>query len=550
MAKVLTIKPKKKRLNVVRKDSKGAILKEIEKEIANLDRRQKQGAIETPIGPQRIRGLAGSGKTVVLALKAAYLHAQHPEWDVVVTFHTRSLQGNLQELMRRFSYEQTNDEPDWQKLRVLSSWGGLRDPGVYSEVAVQAGVQPEDFDTARRQFGRSDAFEGICSKVLDAIDSNALEPLYDAILIDEAQDFGPNFLRLCLAAVKEPKRLVWAYDEMQNLNALTMPPLEELFGTDEHGRAKVTLRNDENQPRQDVILPKCYRNTPWALAVAHALGFGCFRPQGLIQAFDEPGMWDDIGYHVVAGRLEPGHEVSLERRPDASPDFFIKWLSGEQAVQFHAFEDDETQLAWLVDSIQENLSTDELEPTDIMVIIPNPLSTQQRASQILYALHNAGIEAHIAGVTRSRDEFFVDGSVVLTGLFRAKGNECPMVYVVNADYCYGGAGLISKRNTLFTAITRSRGWVRIAGVGDDMQALYAEYSKIVDAGYELRFRMPTDEERQRMRQMHRDRTASEQEKLEKTRHSLGDVVELFESGIISPEDLSPEMRARLKKFLI
>ena len=219
-------------------------------------------------------------------------------------------------------------------------------------------------------------------------------------------------------------------------------------------------------------------------------------------------------------------------------------------MQFHAFEDDETQLAWLVDSIQENLSTDELEPTDIMVIIPNPLSTQQRASQILYALHNAGIEAHIAGVTRSRDEFFVDGSVVLTGLFRAKGNECPMVYVVNADYCYGGAGLISKRNTLFTAITRSRGWVRIAGVGDDMQALYAEYSKIVDAGYELRFRMPTDEERQRMRQMHRDRTASEQEKLEKTRHSLGDVVELFESGIISPEDLSPEMRARLKKFLI
>ena len=58
--------------------------------------------IETVEGVQRIRGLAGSGKTVVLALKAAYLHAQHPEWKIAVTFNTRSLKGQLRQLINTF----------------------------------------------------------------------------------------------------------------------------------------------------------------------------------------------------------------------------------------------------------------------------------------------------------------------------------------------------------------------------------------------------------------------------------------------------------------
>jgi superfamily I DNA and RNA helicase len=86
LQRVTTIKPAKKRTRVVRDESRGAILKKIEREIANLDRWQKRAAIESPEGPQRIRGLAGSGKTIVLALKAAYLHAQHPDWTIAVVF--------------------------------------------------------------------------------------------------------------------------------------------------------------------------------------------------------------------------------------------------------------------------------------------------------------------------------------------------------------------------------------------------------------------------------------------------------------------------------
>jgi superfamily I DNA and RNA helicase len=127
---VTTIKPAKKRTKVKRADSRGAILKRIEASISNLDYWQKRAALETPEGPQRIRGLAGSGKTIVLAMKAAALHAQNPDWDIAVTFFTRALHQQFKDLITRFSFEYQRDEPDWQKLRILHSWGARTREGL------------------------------------------------------------------------------------------------------------------------------------------------------------------------------------------------------------------------------------------------------------------------------------------------------------------------------------------------------------------------------------------------------------------------------------
>ncbi|MEI7100528.1 helicase, partial [Klebsiella pneumoniae] len=85
--------------------------------------RQNKAVIETVDGVQRIRGLAGSGKTIVLALKAAYLHTQYPDWRIAVTFHTRSLKGQFRRLINNFCIEQSGEEPDWTKIRIINAWG-------------------------------------------------------------------------------------------------------------------------------------------------------------------------------------------------------------------------------------------------------------------------------------------------------------------------------------------------------------------------------------------------------------------------------------------
>ena len=61
LQRVSTIKPAKKRAGV-QAGTRSAMLKDIERNIANLDQWQKAAAIESPEGLQCIRGLAGSGK--------------------------------------------------------------------------------------------------------------------------------------------------------------------------------------------------------------------------------------------------------------------------------------------------------------------------------------------------------------------------------------------------------------------------------------------------------------------------------------------------------
>lgn len=544
---VSNLKPAKRRQSVRQQDSRGAALKEIEKAIANLDRNQKRGAIECPEGPQRIRGLAGSGKTIVLALKAAYLHSLHPEWDIAVTFHTRSLYGQFQDLIRRFTFEHSNDEPDWTKLRILHSWGAPRNPGLYSEIARHYGMSPKDFGEARAAHGRADAFRGVCDELATEIASTPpRDPMFDAVLIDEAQDLPASFFRMVYAATATPKRIVWAYDELQNLGSYEMLPPSALFGLDSNGVPLVQLRNTHGEAHQDVILPVCYRNTPWALATAHALGFGIYRQQGLVQLFDDLSLWSDIGYEVCQGTLAPGHDVSLRRQPDCSPSFFANRMNSSDAVELHIFNNDKEQAQWVAESIERNLKQDELEISDILVIVPDPITVQRKASVLIAELQRRSIRAHIAGVTTSRDEFFSDGSVAISGIYRAKGNEAPMVYLVGAEDCYAGPELIRKRNTLFTAITRSRAWVRICGCGPSMERLRDEFEGVVARDFRLEFRVPTDDELQRLRRIHRDMTVDERKRLTSTSDKLADVVDALESGELDVEHLSPELLTRLR----
>ena len=115
---------RKSRLNrtIKQEGSRGSKLKNLENSIATLDSMQSRAVIETVEGVQRIRGLAGSGKTIVLALKAAYLHAYYPEWRIAVTFNTRSLKGHFYRLINNFFVEKTGQEPDWDKLRIVNAW--------------------------------------------------------------------------------------------------------------------------------------------------------------------------------------------------------------------------------------------------------------------------------------------------------------------------------------------------------------------------------------------------------------------------------------------
>ena len=539
-------------------NNRAGILQSIEDSISTLDPRQSKAVIETVEGVQRIRGLAGSGKTIVLALKAAYLHAQHPDWNIAVTFNTRSLKSHFLRHINVFSIEQTGAEPDWDKLQVINSWGapgGAERDGIYHQFCKRHGIEYLDFGAARREFGFDNAFEGVVTRALAQVPSPT--PLFDAILVDEAQDFTPTFLKLCFQILEPPKRLVYAYDELQNLNNAGLPSPEEIFGTGSDGKPLVELqKSSRGTSTADIILEKCYRNSRPVLVSAHGLGFGIYRNKpsdvstGIVQMFGQPELWNDIGYQLEKGNLALGSEVTLARSSDTSPTFLEDHSPIDDLVMFRKFDSQAEQAEWIAAEIHENLNQGELRHSDIIVINTDPGSARSNLGIVRKALLSRQIRSHIAGVDTKPDIFYEEESITCTGIHRAKGNEAAMVYVINADECHSSAANLARvRNRLFTAITRSKAWVRITGVGSSMESLMQEYQTLRDRDFALTFRYPTQEELDKLKVIHRDVSPTEQKAISKHQQAVSELLQELRQGKLFVEDIDEQDLETLRDYL-
>jgi len=127
------IRPRERAVSNNDPDSKGNAAKTVESEIASFDLNQKHGSMVVLDGLQRIRGLAGSGKTVVLAMKAALTHLRDPDATIIYTFYTKSLYQLVQRLITRFYRQYDDKDPDWTKLRIMHAWGAPKFPGYITK---------------------------------------------------------------------------------------------------------------------------------------------------------------------------------------------------------------------------------------------------------------------------------------------------------------------------------------------------------------------------------------------------------------------------------
>lgn len=543
-----TLKPRKSRSAVERADSRGSKIKKIEAKIANLDAAQKRAAIEFPDGPQRIRGLAGSGKTIVLAMKASYLHLKNPNWRIAFSFYTRSLYQQLTGLVRRFSFEFIKDEPNWEKITILHAWGSTYTKGLYAEMAEEVGATVRNYQYASQRFAYGKEFEGVIEELYEFIRQNKIivKPIYDAVLIDEAQDLPQKFFELVFMFTKPPHRIVYAYDELQTLNETEMPSPQNLFGQKTNNQPRVTLTNSDDRPKQDIVLPVCYRNNQWALTTAHGLGFGIERQKGLVQMFQNPSTWTEIGYEVLNGSLSLGSEITLRRAGSATPSFFSDILDPEDAIIFSSYKSEEEEFSSVAKLISKNLKNDELEPDDILIVVSEIMKIRSKGGAIMRHLAKEGIISHIVGVTQSTDEVFSKSSVAITHIHRAKGNEAPMVYVVGADYCNDGFNIGTLRNVLFTAITRSKAWVRVSGFGPGMDGLIDEFKRIKQEEFCLNFKYPTLKQLSRIKTRYREMGDVDVKAIEADLASISRIIPLIKSGKISildlPKDVSDALR--------
>lgn len=454
--------------------------------IEKYDHAQMDAILGDTTGIQRIRGMAGSGKTIVLARKAVEIYMAHRDWTIVITYSTRALKDQLVRYISKFYADKNDGELyDKDRIRIMQAWGSLSAVGVYYDVCTHHGLKPLNFTEAKTKYGKNRAFSKACEEILKTVPH--MKKMYDCILIDEAQDFDKNFLSVCLKVLGKDKRLVYAYDELQQLNEETMPTPKEIFGED--------ITND-------TPLIVCYRNQSPVIVTAHAIGMGMYR-EGYdlpLQIPSSPDVWKSIGYQSSV-EIKDGEEVTLYRTPTTSPEFLK--VDKNEIIEFLAYNNFNDLKEALIQSLFNDIQKEKLLPSDIMIIDMDAIGSLTNRASIMTMInlnydYDSGLSIHMAG-SLSPEDFFRTDSIVYTSVFRAKGNETFMVYIVNAQRCINSLVPRSDRNALFTAITRSKGWVKVMGYGAEMQSLCKEFEQVKNNEFKLHFNhYPTEEERKQM----------------------------------------------------
>jgi superfamily I DNA and RNA helicase len=476
------IRPKKRHPDL-KDGSKGRQAAQVEGAITLFDQQQKIGMMGQIMGPERIRGLAGSGKTVVLAMKAAQTHLQNPDAKIAYTFNTKSLYQLVKRLITRF-YRQFDDrDPDFENhVHVMHAWGGKSASGVYSIACEAHGVSPIQYQEAPAR----DKFDFVCK---DLIAKQKINPIYDYVFVDEGQDFPLSFIRLCHSLAKEGK-FVLAYDDLQTIFQATTPSAKEIFGENEKGEPLASFL-------EDTILYKCYRNPREVLVTAHALGFSLYGPR-IVQMIESDEHWEDVGYEVQEGNFKAGSLMRIERPAGNSLPLISEQNSFDDIIQCHVLKNMVEEANFVAERIEANLA-DGLEPEDILVVSVDDRNSKDYLRQVELALHKRKISSNnLHDDTFGIRDFSKDGRVSLATVHKAKGNEAFMVYVVGVDAVMTPCS-VRNRNMLFTALTRAKGWVCVTGIGNEAAQCQEEMAK-AKANYPfLVFEYPKPAEVKRMK---------------------------------------------------
>jgi superfamily I DNA/RNA helicase len=158
----------------------------VEDQVKLLDLNQERTARELGEGHRLIFGVAGSGKTVLLIARARMLALTHSDWKILILCYNKLLKNSLFQLLSPLDYEADI---------TISTFHGWARNYILSGSDEFAKIYDESFDKAQKEEKVTEFFGEVGPKLLlDMISSLGEKKLvYDAILIDEAQDFEASW---------------------------------------------------------------------------------------------------------------------------------------------------------------------------------------------------------------------------------------------------------------------------------------------------------------------------------------------------------------------
>ena len=170
----------------------------------DLDEHQKKYVRSTPNKIQKVSGVAGCGKTKIIAIRAASLAAT--EKKVLVVCFNITQRNYLKEFISRAKYLY-----DKSKIDVF-----------YFQDFCQAYREDRDIPFPESTTYTGDKIEDLGEKekeeiINDKENHNDLSYNYDAILVDEGQDFQDSWFKLLRCFLNKNGEMLIAIDDKQNI---------------------------------------------------------------------------------------------------------------------------------------------------------------------------------------------------------------------------------------------------------------------------------------------------------------------------------------------
>lgn len=363
-------------------------------------------------GPRLVRGVAGSGKTVVLARWVAQIAAHEPRTNIWVVYGNASLrplvEAHIHDAFGDLNAPATNGIEYHHIKHLLAS--------LYKEAAMKLPPDQWDYDLQAEAY-------------LEHVPNPRTR--CDSVFIDEAQDMGPNTLKLLNLLVRPRseargmRQAVIFYDNAQNIYGRGMPTWSNI-GLTMQGRS--------------TVMKESFRSTTANAALAL-----------------------NVLYRLNDPSQDPDHRELVERGlivREAIADrswWHVNFcrVAGPPAT-FSLYADREAERAALAREVARLIEDEGVRPRDIRVLTNRKSLGDYVGAELTASLGRA------VRVVVQRSEAFDGGDdcLIVTTPHSFKGYEAEVVFVFAADSYVAEEQILAQG--LYVSLTRARSLLRIS----------------------------------------------------------------------------------------
>lgn len=181
-----------------------------------LDARQKDLATtRTESGYRRIKGPAGSGKSVVIAARASSLAAEGK--TILVVSYNITLLNYLRDLAARHEASRNLIRRQIDFLNFHCWCKRVSFEAGYGEEYNSLWVSSPDGTKQQSDYILNEGLPSFVQQLYSKDTGHNIMPRYDAILVDEGQDFRPSWWQTLRLALKVGGEMVLVADKTQNI---------------------------------------------------------------------------------------------------------------------------------------------------------------------------------------------------------------------------------------------------------------------------------------------------------------------------------------------